>query len=89
MPWIPNGKLVDVRNLAGLVWGRACGSISPVPFQKQEGLDVGILRRGACPVTLKIPSKYEEVMHGTPSHARPWVVEDIMQRWSLSHRSGE
>ena len=62
MPRIPNDEMVNARSLVGLMWGRESGGISPVPSHKSEGFDVGILRRGACPAIMEIPSEYEELM---------------------------
>ena len=87
MPRIPNAEVVNVRSLAGLVWGRESGDNNPVPYHNREGLDVGILRRGACLTAMEFPSYHEKVMReslrksgkGTPSHFHPWVVEDSRQ----------
>ena len=52
---ILNGEVVDARSHTGLVRRRG-GSFSSFPPIKREELDVGIFRRGACQVILKVPS---------------------------------
>jgi hypothetical protein len=62
VPWIPNGEVVDARSQAELVRRCEGGDLSPFPPQKREGLDVGILRSGACLATLKVASQDKEVV---------------------------
>ena len=74
--------------------------LSPFSPQKGEGLDVGILRIGACPITLKVASQNKEVAGavepravalrlGMLSRVPPLVEEGSWQLWPLSRRSVE
>ena len=83
--------MVKARSLAGLVWGREGGGISPVPFQKWEGLNVGILRRGACPTTMEIPSEYEKVMWEILGESGQGLVRFLMfihGLWKVANNDG-
>ena len=62
VPRIPNGEVINARSQARLVRRREEGDLSHFPLQKREGLDVGILRSGACLATLKVASQDKEVV---------------------------
>ena len=61
-PWIPNGEVIDACSQARLVRRREGGDLSSLSPRKREGMDMGILRTGACSTTLKIASDDKEVL---------------------------
>ena len=55
VPWIPKCEMIYAGRREG-------GGLISFPSRKREDLDVGILRIGAIPATLKVASRDKEVV---------------------------